>query len=246
MRLACYLDMGNSRVKAWLCQDQEVIARYSFAHQLQPHQLFTELPVEFQQVMDFVGISSVLDVSANQHLAVLAEQYWQCRPQFAASQSMMHGITNAYPDYQQLGVDRWLNVLAVMDRQPCCVVSCGTALTIDALSQGQHLGGFIVPGLHLQLSSLVQGTRRVRPQLVSTPHLGWGTNTSTAVHHGIVLAAVATIEKARAQLAEQLQQPVQLVLTGGDAEKLAPHLQDHVIIPELLLLGLKRYFGHLG
>ncbi|MBK8536631.1 MAG: type III pantothenate kinase [Candidatus Competibacteraceae bacterium] len=34
--------------------------------------------------------------------------------------------------------------------QNCCVVDCGTAITIDALAaDGRHLGGVIIPGMRL-------------------------------------------------------------------------------------------------
>lgn len=243
--LACYLDMGNSRVKAWLCLDGIVQQRYSFAHPLQPDELFAELPAAFRVRVDFVGISSVMDANTNQYLAVIAEQIWGCVPRFAVSTATTLGVNNAYTEPGQLGVDRWLNVLAVAGGEPSCVVSCGTALVIDAVAGVQHLGGFIVPGLHLQLSSLVQGTRKVRPQWVAVPDLAWGKNTSDAVHRGIVLGAVAAITQAYEQLTEQTQSLPRLVLTGGDAEKLSPHLRvPHAIIPELLLCGLQRYFGH--
>jgi len=59
------------------------------------------------------------------------------------------------------------------------------------------------------------------------------------------LSCVAAIEKAYQQIEQELQQTVDLVLTGGNADKIAQHLSiSHDIIPELLLLGMQRYFGH--
>jgi type III pantothenate kinase len=155
------------------------------------------------------------------------------------------GIRCAYTEPQFLGVDRWLNILAVSQQQPVCVVSCGTALTIDVVHNNQHLGGYILPGMNLQLSSLIGGTQRVRQHDITTSSLSFGKNTSEAVHHGILLACVAAIEKVFTSLVAVVDDTVNVVLTGGDAETLSPHLpMAHDIMPELLLIGLQRYFGH--
>lgn len=52
----------------------------------------------------------------------------------------------------QLGMDRWLQMLGVVEKdKKLCVVGCGTALTIDLIdcdkddlnNRGHHLGGYI-------------------------------------------------------------------------------------------------------
>ncbi len=62
-----------------------------------------------------------------------------------------------------LGIDRWLQVLAVATQahENYCVISCGTALTIDLAQGQQHLGGFILPNLYLQRYSLIQNTKGI-------------------------------------------------------------------------------------
>jgi pantothenate kinase type III len=71
------------------------------------------------------------------------------------------GVRNAYPKHNKLGVDRWLAMLAAYHyyNAPVCIVSCGSALTLDIVdSQGQHLGGMIMPGLNLMQQALSRGT----------------------------------------------------------------------------------------
>ena len=245
MTIQCFIDMGNSRIKWWLCQDQQVIASHACWHRQNLAAFAEELPEIFHQPVDFVGVSSVLDNQSNQYLIWLCESWWQKKPIFAKTSSQHLGIECGYSQPERLGIDRWLNILAVAPRQPVCVVSCGTALTIDVVAKHQHLGGFILPNMNLQLSSLVQGTQGVRPDEIEFPTLNWGKSTSEAVYHGILLSCVAAIEKAHQQIEQELQQTVDLVLTGGNAEKIAQHLStSHDIIPELLLLGMQRYFGH--
>lgn len=66
-------------------------------------------------------------------------------------------LKNFYQNPRQLGQDRLVNAYAASKiySPPLIVVSCGTAITIDALSKNkEYLGGFILPGLNASLSSL--------------------------------------------------------------------------------------------
>lgn len=242
---ACYIDIGNSRIKLWLCEGVNVVASHAVWHRQSLDLLNAELPVAFYQPIDFIGVSSVLDESTNQQLTILCLSIWRIKPSFAHTDVSSLGVKCAYAEPKLLGIDRWLNVLAVAGQQPACIVSCGTALTIDIVNNNDHLGGYILPGMKLQLSSLIQGTQRVRPHDIKQTSLALGKSTSEAVHHGILFMSIAVIEKAYATARQMSDQHVSLILTGGDAEHLSPHLQiDHDIMPELLLLGLQRYFGH--
>ena len=121
-----------------------------------------------------------------------------------------------------------------------CVISCGTALTIDLTQGQQHLGGYIVPNLYLQRDSLIQNTKGIKIPDAAFEELSPGRNTIDAVHHGIFLGLLSTIEHV-------LQQsPRQLILTGGDATLFAGFLAQYSpkIEPDLLLKGLKIYIGH--
>lgn len=243
--LRCYLDWGNSRVKAWLCAEGAIVREFSFLHALQPSRLFEVLPAEFDVPVESVSISSVLDDASNEHLAVLVRDHWAVNPEFAKSGSVLAGVRNGYDRPGTLGIDRWLNVLAVSDFASVCVVSCGTALTIDVLREKRHLGGYILPGMRMHVDALVQGTRRVRPSEPAGMSLMPGHSTEEAVYNGMLLSAVSSISHVYAQLVKTGDEPPALVLTGGDAHKLGTYLQiRHVIIPELLLRGLQRYFGH--
>lgn len=242
----CYLDWGNTRVKAWICHDGQVEREFSFLHALQPLRLLEVLPDDFRSDVDSVSVSSVLDDASNEHMAALIRQVWKVEPQFAVSTAKRLTVSNGYDVPGMLGVDRWLNLLAVSDAQPVCVVSCGTALTIDLLREDQHLGGYILPGLKMQIDALVQGTRRVRPDIAEQISLLPGRSTAEAVYNGVMLGAVSAITQAVEILAElsAIDQPA-LVLTGGDAEKLSVYLQKpHAMIPSLILKGLQRYFSH--
>lgn len=127
------------------------------------------------------------------------------------------------------------------DCDALCVVGCGTAVTIDVVMDGQHQGGYILPGLGLMESCLLQGTQRVRFEEAPLRSVGLGTDTATAVRNGALAAIVALVERVVADHGLN-----RLVLTGGDATAIAgatSHPSE--VRADLLLEGLMRYFEEL-
>lgn len=236
-----WLDVGNTRLKYWITQDSVVIEHAAEMHLQSPADLLLGLIQHFKALnLDKIGISSVQDKKNNDRIIKILKML-DVPVTFAKVHAEYAGLRCGYDDTTQLGIDRWLQVLAVAHpEQNLCVVSCGTALTID-LTQGlQHLGGYILPNLYLQRNSLIQNTKGIKIPDMAFAELSPGRNTIDAVHHGIFLGLLSTIENVLRQ------SPRQLVLTGGDAALFAHYLKDFnpVIEPDLLLKGLNLYISH--
>ena len=157
-----------------------------------------------------------------------------------ASQLQQCGVTSHYGAPQQLGVDRWMALLAARNRHhdACLVVSVGTAMTVDALAaDGQFLGGIIVPGIALTGQALQQGTALVGQtdgQIRTFP-----CNTADAVRTGAVLAMAGAISLMYARLSSLSAARPRCLLTGGDAGLPMPLLQfDAECVPDLVLEGV--------
>jgi type III pantothenate kinase len=154
------------------------------------------------------------------------------------------GVVNAYQHPGQLGSDRWLALIAVrrlLGSRHACIVDCGTAVTIDWLrADGQHLGGFILPGLDAMIAALVRETRLELPaQLADFRQPGAGTSTRDCVGRGALLAISGAIESSAALLSAQLDARVTCVLTGGGAEGVARWLSTECHLePDAVLRGL--------
>jgi len=163
-------------------------------------------------------------------------------PRWLSAEAGFADVKNTYTEPRQLGVDRWMGLIAARQRtrSPVLVVSVGTAMTVDALAaDGVFLGGLIVPGVSLMQQALRQGTARVAVQAGA-----WRTfprNTADAVQSGIVAALCGAIQQQYAHLAEAAAAPPHCLMTGGDAGKVWPHLKisaEHV--PALVLEGIDR------
>lgn len=237
-----WLDIGNSRLKYWLTSSGDMQAHGAELHLQSPADLLLGLVDRLSQFKPHeIGISSVLDELSNQRVyQTLARLNVPVR--FAKVQPTHAGLITGYDQPSQLGIDRWLQVLALAGQQKqYCIVGCGTALTIDLLDDNQHLGGYILPSLYLQRDSLTQGTKGIKIPDQAFGDLYPGRDTSNAVHHGILLGLLGAIEKIMLHNPER-----KLVLTGGDAPVFAGFLQQKnelVLEPDLLLKGLMRFFS---
>ena len=238
-----WLDIGNTRLKYWITEHDQIIEQAAELHLQSPADLLLGLIQHFKALgLHQVGLSSVQDKINNERILSILESL-HIPVIFAQVQAEYAGLICGYDEPSQLGIDRWLQVLAVATQahENYCVISCGTALTIDLAQGQQHLGGFILPNLYLQRDSLIQNTKGIKIPDAAFSELNPGRNTIDAVHHGILLGLLSTIEKVLHDF------PAQLVLTGGDAPLFAQHLSHHHprIEPDLLLTGLQHFAAHL-
>ena len=225
------LDIGNTRVK-WRTRDAESVLASGHCDRSTPDWPGL-LP---QQGLKQVRVANVGGPAAAERLTAWAQTRWGLVPGYACSTVALGSVVNGYREPERLGVDRWLALLAAWQElhAGAILVSAGTALTIDVLQDnGQHGGGYIVPGLRLMRDALIAGTSGVRPEIDSVTSLAPGHSTTEAVLQGCTAMAVALIEKARAGVA------IPVVLSGGDADSLAPWLTGPVLQrPDLVLDGL--------
>jgi type III pantothenate kinase len=150
------------------------------------------------------------------------------------------GVVSHYEPAQQLGVDRWMALLAARRRcqEACLVVSAGTAMTVDALDAGGHfLGGLIVAGRALMEDALHRGTALV--EQADGEASAFPRNTADAVRSGAAMALAGAVSLMHARLSSASGAQALCLLTGGDAGLVAPLLPFPVtVLPELVLEGI--------
>lgn len=240
------IDLGNSQLK-WATQQPRAGAAIGLScGGRAPHQdghCAALLAAIGDQSFNQVWLSSVAGAGA-ERLAADLRTITTAPLIRAQSPALMDGIRNAYAQPQRLGVDRFLALLSGRARYPAqalLVVDAGTALTIDVLAaDGTHLGGSIAPGLALMRQSLGRGTASLG-EAVEPPRLALdqlGRDTAMAIESGILAAACGAIALRREQYAAM---HARLLLTGGDAPRLADALAGAELLPDLVLEGLARY-----
>jgi type III pantothenate kinase len=198
--------------------------------------------VEWPEAIGRVRVASVAGEQVSEALQAFVQQRWQLEAEFARTSAMASGVTNSYTDPSRMGVDRWLAMLSAWDRTKaaCWVVDCGSAITVEQLdSNGQHLGGYIIPGIQLISHNLLSNTAEI---IVDHSIQGFnsapGVNTSEAVQHGINLLLEALAEKV---MRESKGQPV--YVTGGDGALFCSLADGAIWCPDLVMDGLPLALG---
>jgi type III pantothenate kinase len=239
------IDVGNSRIK-WAWADGSMLgAQHSLQHSGQVGREWLNAVETFRQQPDRIVVANVAGPRMAEALHAMLDRAFRVDAQFASVTASAAGVTCAYQDPQQLGVDRWLAVIGAWQRaqRAVCVVDSGTATTVDAVDDtGRHIGGLILPGLDLMEDSLLKRTSDIARAVDPAARTGaacFADNTAGAVRSGAALATAALAERAAAELARRTRREPVLLITGGNAERMAVCLErTHEIVPDLVLRGL--------
>ena len=214
------IDVGNTAVKLAVAEESEL-------------RLVAEQDIDWSQLE--VVICSQVGRSAGLESIIAQAQAYKLPIAYAEVTPERAGVTCAYKEYNNLGIDRWLAVLAAhqaFPSQAVIVIDSGTATTVDVVSaQGEHLGGWIVPGLDLMVSSITDRAERVFCD-PNTPFADeFANNTPQAVKNGALAATLGLVAQAQQLLS---QQSVTIVCCGGYGKLLSEHL-DQALFDELLV-----------
>lgn len=155
------------------------------------------------------------------------------------------GVTNGYNEHARLGLDRWLALVGGFElaKRACLVLDFGTAVTADfVMADGQHLGGFISPGMVLMRDQLQTHTRKIRYDSSSAEHalseLSPGRTTIEAVERGCLLMmrgfVLTQLELARQYWGDDFV----VFLTGGDASLVKDIVPGARLVQDLVFVGL--------
>ncbi len=243
------VDMGNSRIKWRLRSQSARLAGGVLDGSYEP--LKGVLPS--RQPLEHIWVASVLDSEINQKFSRWCSEHLEVQPNFAQPQCRCAGVISGYRDFELLGVDRWLAMVAAFSASsgPVLVIQAGSALTVDLIaSNGQHLGGYIGPGLEMMRRSLGSETDRVDPGVNRWQSLALaaGADTEAAVQAALGAMVLGVIERGLNELKKhesgfgQLSEP-SVYLAGGDGPLLAEHLPRALLAPELVLDGLAAVLG---
>ncbi|HYR05544.1 MAG TPA: type III pantothenate kinase [Gallionella sp.] len=226
------IDAGNTRIK-WALADGQTWLRGGTLSIEQAAELSHQL-AGLQDVRQ-AWVSNVAGEDIAQHIrnACMSTQ-----PRFVVAQEAQCGVRNGYSNPSQLGSDRWAALIAAwhLVGGVCLVVNSGTATTVDALStQGEFIGGLILPGVELMQRSLCDATARLQVSQAGE-YSPFPLNTADALYSGVLQASCGAIERQHALLGDS-SAPV--VLSGGAAAMLRDRLNVPLrIVDNLVLQGL--------
>lgn len=239
-------DVGNSRLKAALYNDDRPIARASLsavrdmAGEDYKARVVDVLESRFapRGTPDRCLVASVVR-GADEVIQKAVQAVWTIAPQ-VVNTDMDLGIDVAVPRPDHVGIDRLLQASEAF--RVCAgsvvVAAFGSALTVDLVTaDGVFLGGTIAPGLGMGLRALYDETSLLPHVALQPPDSAVGTDTTSCIRAGIVYGAVGAVERLFSELAPDGR--ATFVLTGGDAELIAPFVKfPHRVEPDLVMRAL--------
>lgn len=245
-RRALLFDVGNTRMKWGVLDRERIIRTGSIKREALRESGYNAVMTRLPRKVDSILVSNVAGPAFAAKLTGVLGIHCNADVHFARSGKAAFGISNSYREPRRMGIDRWVAMIGARaeSKSALCVVDAGTAVTIDAIDRhGQHLGGQIIPGLHLMAQSLESDTSDIGAARRTGRDPGAGLDlfantTQRAVRNGTLSAVCGAIERAvRVMRAEGLRP--EIVLTGGDAPRILKQLGGNILHrPHLVLQGL--------
>ena len=237
------IDIGNSSLK-WCIADSNGLSAMS--QELYPKDITTEFFIHnwrnLEQPNNIV-VSCVAQDTVWQALEEACFELWNSKVQKVNSLKKQLGLINAYENVSSLGSDRWCAMLGGLHQSNSAfiVINAGSALTVDVVNEdGQHLGGYIVPGVNMMKKILGLHTAQVQVDSTSNvlSDLSLGHSTEECVESGIHLMVVKYIEAIYEKVSLEVK-GCQAFVSGGDAKSIAALLSFNCDVePNLVLRGL--------
>jgi len=230
------IDCGNSFVK-WQFNSDATI------HKIAKNQFSPNIWEQYQ------NISRVLIGSVTSSNLPNIVKYWQQRniePIVATTQpNFVNPITIGYHNAKQLGVDRYLQLLAAYYDKATghsIIVDCGSAVTVDLLLNNKHFrGGYILPN-QKQMVQLLR-SNEMDWQLTNTQSIALGRSTESCISNGCSAIVPSLVRYIIATYCEQ--QPVRILISGGYGEQMQQLMESvfesAIYRPNLIFEGLHRY-----
>lgn len=234
------VDLGNTRIK-W-AQSSPGVWRTATSL-LEDQAIGTLLDREWTGLASpaKVVVASVASTDKREKLERWMEHRWAVSAHVVRAQEELLGVRNEYREPATLGADRWAALIAArhLIPGPVCVVDCGTAVTVDALSgDGRFIGGVIFPGLRLLRTSLVHATNGIREMSGSDTDCV-ARSTADGVAAGASFGLTGAIERVLEEYRNRLGPDMDVLLTGADAPIVSSKLRAPAReVPDLVLKGL--------
>ncbi|THB77929.1 MAG: type III pantothenate kinase [Desulfobacteraceae bacterium] len=188
-------------------------------------------------------ISSVVP-SAVPILNAFCERYLNLTPVWINPESVKKLMPILYDNPAEVGADRIVNAIAAYSKYRCAliIVDFGTATTFDVISsQGEYLGGAIVPGIMISAEALFQRASRLpRVEIFKAPERVIGTHTLDSIKSGLIHGNAAMIDGMVLRIKKEMDSIPKVLATGGLAP-LISGLAEAVdqVEPDLTLDGLR-------
>lgn len=246
------IDIGNTSTTCGLFDDEKLVLQ--FRRETNIHSSSDEIGVFFRNVLrengfDWqkitkVGICSVVP-AMNYSLMSACSKYLNHDPLLVQA-GIKTGLKIKYSNPKEIGADLIAAAMGAVSlnlNTNTIIVDLGTATTLELLSaDNEFLGGSILPGMKISIDALASGTAKLPSVEIAKPEGIYGSSTPEAIQVGLYYGTAGSIKEICYQYQKKVfkgERPF-ILGTGGFAKIFADYKLFDQIIPELVLLGVKR------
>ncbi len=246
------IDIGNTSTTCGLFDGEKLVLQ--FRRETNIHSSSDEIGVFFRNVLrengfDWqkitkVGICSVVP-AMNYSLMSACSKYLNHDPLIVQA-GIKTGLKIKYSNPKEIGADLIAAAMGAVSlnlNKNTIIVDLGTATTLELLSaDNEFLGGSILPGMKISIDALASGTAKLPSVEIAKPEGIYGSSTPEAIQVGLYYGTAGSIKEICYQYQKKVfkgEKPF-ILGTGGFAKIFADYKLFDQIIPELVLLGVKR------
>lgn len=246
------IDIGNTSTTCGLFDGDKLVLQ--FRRETNIHSSSDEIGVFFRNVLrengfDWqkitkVGICSVVP-AMNYSLMSACSKYLNHDPLIVQA-GIKTGLKIKYSNPKEIGADLIAAAMGAVSlnlNKNTIIVDLGTATTLELLSaDNEFLGGSILPGMKISIDALASGTAKLPSVEIAKPEGIYGSSTPEAIQVGLYYGTAGSIKEICYQYQKKVfkgEKPF-ILGTGGFAKIFADYKLFDQIIPELVLLGVKR------
>ncbi|MCY4162632.1 MAG: type III pantothenate kinase [bacterium] len=252
------LDIGNTQtvvglyeaVRAEDCKAADGLIQH-WRLSTVPERTPDEIAVLLRSLLDSEGVDMHSDITGmavcagvprlRESVRAMAQRYFDFTP-VVIEPGTRSGIPILYDNPREVGADRIANAVAAQHLYggPAVVVDFGTTNNFDVISQhGEFLGGAIGPGIEVSLDAMVGRAAALGPVALTEPRRVIAKTTMESIQAGVIYGFVSQIDGMVGRFADELEQQMLVIATGGLAHLIAP-LSDTIqfVEPYLTLHGL--------
>ena len=171
-------------------------------------------------------LSSVASQQIEDNIKHILNQYFNNPVTVAVSESNFGTLTAGYQDINQLGVDRWLAMIATHHlKMNHIIIDAGSWIKMDAvLANGQHLGGIIISKSKHDEETLFNRFD-LKDSSCNQQNIMFGTSTQQCLCLSSNNYGLTAMNQSLTQWLPALGESCQIIIGGGDAHDVLNAIQ---------------------
>lgn len=187
-------------------------------------------------------ISSVVPLITGE-LCLAIEKLFSFKP-IIVDHTLNVGLDIKMDNPETVGADLIVGAVAAKEIFPndhCLILDLGTAITLVEVTESREIvRGSIMPGVNTSLNALCAKTALLPTIGLENVKEVLCSNTIDCMRSGFIYGFSSMIDGMCEKARSQINTPVKIVATGGEARLIIPHCKEKIVFDDhLLLRGLK-------